>query len=107
MPVVNECKCVGSSYQLPQYREVASDDWGQRERWEEEGEEGGESGAVRQEEVEVHQSGDVVADVPSQKSSALGERVEDHSVYTLKVEFEGFVCLCPCVDLGRILTFVR
>ena len=51
-----------------------------------------------------------MADVPSQKSSALGERVrevEDHSVYTLKVEFEGFVCLCPCVDLGRILTFVR
>ena len=43
----------------------------------------------------------------SQKSSALGERVEDYSVYTLKVEFEGFVCLCPCVDLGRILTFVR
>ena len=32
MPVVNECKCVGSCHRLPHYREVTSDDWGQRER---------------------------------------------------------------------------
>ena len=54
MPVVNECKCVGGCYRLPHYREVTSDDWGQRERWEEEEEEGGESGAVGQEGGEVH-----------------------------------------------------
>ena len=107
---------MGCCYQLPHYREVISDDWGQRlrERWEEEGDK--ESGAVGQEDGEVHQRmvdvGRCGGRYPKPEEQCIRcmrgrGRVEDHSVYTLMVEFEGFVCRCPCVDLGRILTFVR
>ena len=55
MPVVSGCKCVGGCYLLPHYQEVTFPGMQAQGEEEGEGERGGESGAVGQGDIEVHQ----------------------------------------------------